>query len=105
MPPSKPTKRDESTPPVKPTGAAALPNSATGGEVEVPRLPQIQLLRGMKDLLPSEQAYWDRVRTLAASIARTYGYARIDTPILEDIDLFMRAVGKGTDIIEKEMFA
>ena len=37
-------------------------------------------------------------------LARRYGYGRIDTPVFEDSDLFVRSVGEGTDIVEKEMY-
>ncbi len=63
------------------------------------------LLRGMKDILPGEQKYWDVIRNKGASLAAAYSYERIDTPILEDTKLFVRAVGKYTDIVEKEMFS
>lgn len=63
-----------------------------------------QLLRGMKDILPGEQKYWDFIRDRAAKLSNSYSYERIDTPVLEDTKLFVRAVGKYTDIVEKEMF-
>lgn len=63
-----------------------------------------ELLRGMRDILPQEQGYWrlvfDKVRALAA----TYGFEKIDTPILEEAALFTKAIGRDTDIVEKEMF-
>lgn len=64
-----------------------------------------QLLRGMKDILPAEQRYWEVIRNRGAAVATAYSYERIDTPILEDSKLFVRAVGKYTDIVEKEMFS
>jgi len=64
-----------------------------------------QTLRGFKDILPSEQKYWDLVRNKVREIARDYGFERIDTPIIEETALFSRSVGKQTDIVEKEMFS
>lgn len=78
---------------------AAAPVRASKG----PATPA--LLRGMKDVLPGEQKYWDAVRNKGAALALAYSYERIDTPVLEDTKLFVRAVGKYTDIIEKEMFS
>ncbi|MFC1702907.1 histidine--tRNA ligase [Patescibacteria group bacterium] len=63
-----------------------------------------QSLRGMRDILAAEQVYWHFVRTKAEALARAYGYDRIDTPIVEDTNLFVRSVGKHSDIVEKEMF-
>lgn len=39
-----------------------------------------------------------------ASLASDFGFERIETPILEEQALFIRSVGKDTDIVEKEMF-
>lgn len=66
---------------------------------------QIAPPRGMRDILPAEQGLWDMVRTACISIASTYGFERIDTPIVEETALFVRGVGKQTDIIEKEIYA
>lgn len=66
---------------------------------------EIATVTGMRDILPQDQKYWEKVRKVAMKIARDYGYDRIDTPILEQADLFIRSVGAGTDIVEKEMFS
>lgn len=63
-----------------------------------------QAPRGTQDILPAEQAYRRYIEQKAATIAQLYGYARIDTPVFEDAGLFVRSVGKGTDIVEKEMY-
>lgn len=49
--------------------------------------------------------YWDFIRSKVSKFAQDYGFKRIDTPILEETNLFIRSVGKETDIIEKEMFS
>jgi len=64
-----------------------------------------QLLRGMKDIIPQEQVYWDYIKERAKKILDVYGFKRIDTPILESLKLFIHSTGKYTDIIEKEMFS
>lgn len=61
-------------------------------------------LRGTTDILPQEQAYWRYFERVAVSLCERYGYRRIDTPILEDYNLFARGVGEITDIVEKEMY-
>jgi len=63
-----------------------------------------ELLRGFRDLLPEEQKYWEKIRDLASRFAESYSFQRIDLPILEQEDLFIRTVGKDTDVIEKEMY-
>lgn len=64
-----------------------------------------QLLRGMRDTLPSEQKYWRHVYRAIDGLARSYGYERIDTPLLEETGLFVRSVGKQSDVVEKELFS
>jgi histidyl-tRNA synthetase len=63
------------------------------------------VLRGFKDILPSEQKYWDLMRGKAGQMALDYGFERIDFPYLEETSLFLRSVGKETDIVAKEMFS
>jgi len=61
-------------------------------------------LRGMHDILPQDQIYWDKIRSNIKRMAGNFGYQRIDTPILEKANLFERSVGEGTDIVDKEMY-
>jgi histidyl-tRNA synthetase len=63
-----------------------------------------QAPRGTSDILPEEQAYRFYIEQKAANIARLYGYKRIDTPVFEDTDLFLRGVGGATDIVQKEIY-
>lgn len=64
----------------------------------------LQALRGMRDILPDEQPYWERVRRILTHAQQEYGYQRIDTPLVEYAHLFTRSVGEGTDIVDKEMY-
>lgn len=64
----------------------------------------LQTVRGMKDILPQEQSFWDKVRRSSERLASDYGFLRIDTPIVEYANLYTRGVGEGTDIVEKEMY-
>ncbi|HHD92669.1 MAG TPA: histidine--tRNA ligase [Candidatus Portnoybacteria bacterium] len=64
----------------------------------------LQTLRGMKDILPEDQSYWDQIRRVSQRLARDYGFSRIDTPIVEYANLYVKGVGEKTDIVEKEMY-
>lgn len=64
-----------------------------------------QAPRGTRDVLPVEQDYWRYVEETAQRIAQLHGYRRIDTPAFEETPLFLRSVGEGTDIVEKEMYS
>ncbi len=75
-------------------------------EASPKKAPQpIGLVRGMKDLLPADQVVWNRFRDKARSLSEAYGFERIDTPVLEETALFVRGVGKMTDIVEKELYS
>ena len=63
-----------------------------------------QAPRGTRDILPQEQACWRYIEEKATHVSQLYGYSRIDTPAFEDTGLFIRSVGQGTDIVEKEMY-
>lgn len=74
-------------------------------ESEKPEEPiMLQPPRGMRDILPGEQPYWNQVRRVLTRAAQEYGFQRVDTPLIEYANLFVRSVGKGTDIVEKEMY-
>jgi len=66
---------------------------------------KIQLVKGMKDILPDEQLYWNLIRTKVDNFAKNYGFSRIDTPVLEFTNLFKRTVGEDTDVVNKEMYS
>jgi len=65
----------------------------------------ISRLRGTKDILPDEYKYWNLVIKKAAELSRSYGFKRLDTPVLESLELYERASGRGSDIVTKEMFS
>jgi len=60
--------------------------------------------RGTSDILPQEQGYFRYIEEKAAGLCQLYGYERIDTPVFEDARLFIRTIGPGTDIVEKETY-
>ena len=64
----------------------------------------LQSPKGMHDILPQVMPLWDKVREEARQIADFYGFAKIETPILEAEELFHRGTGETTDIVEKEMY-
>ena len=60
--------------------------------------------RGTQDILPEDQRYWWQLRDRIRHICQLFGYYQIDTPTFEDTSLFVRGVGEGTDIVDKEMY-
>ena len=67
-------------------------------------MPKFEAPRGTQDILPAEQALWDRVIREAEDLCAAYGYRRITTPIFEDTELFARTSGAGSDVVQKEMY-
>jgi len=63
-----------------------------------------QTPKGMHDILPNEQKYWNLLKKSVRHRAREAGYKRITTPVMEDLRVISRAVGEATDIVQKEMF-
>ena len=59
---------------------------------------------GTKDLLPDEAAFWTYFKSVAADVFGRYGYLPIETPIIEQTELFVRGIGEATDVVSKEMF-
>ncbi len=64
----------------------------------------IQAPKGMHDILPEDQKYWRHVMKKSQSLIEDYSFERIDTPIVESTELFLRAVGNSSDIVEKEIY-
>ena len=65
---------------------------------------QIQAIRGMNDILPTQSPLWQKVEAVLRSSVSAFGYSEILTPIVESTDLFKRSIGEVTDIVEKEMY-
>lgn len=64
----------------------------------------IQLIRGFKDILPGEVETWQHIETVARSLFEDFNFKEIRLPVLERTELFARAIGEDTDIVEKEMY-
>ncbi|MDT8998518.1 histidine--tRNA ligase [Paucibacter sp. APW11] len=69
------------------------------------KLPQLQAVKGMNDILPPESARWEWLEAKMRSVLQRYGYQNVRTPIVEPTALFVRGIGEVTDIVEKEMYA
>lgn len=66
---------------------------------------KLQSIRGMNDLLPEQSATWQYLERTVAEVLGRYSYREMRFPILEQTELFKRAVGEVTDIVEKEMYS
>lgn len=66
--------------------------------------PVAQRMRGTQDLLPAEQPYWELMEATAREQSGRYGYERIETPIFEATELFVRGAGEASDIVTHETY-
>jgi histidyl-tRNA synthetase len=65
----------------------------------------IQAVRGMNDVLPDEAELWLEFEAKVHDWLERYGYRNIRMPLVEHTQLFRRAIGEATDIVEKEMYS
>jgi histidyl-tRNA synthetase len=65
---------------------------------------QFQNVRGMPDILPEEQVLYRHVKGVFERLVDQAGYGFITTPMVEDKGVFVRGVGEGTDVVDKEMY-
>ena len=67
-------------------------------------MKKFQSVRGMQDILPPKSKAFRALEDILTSSVNQFGYHEIKTPILEDTGLFIKSIGDGTDIVEKEMY-
>ena len=60
--------------------------------------------KGMRDIMKEEYYSFQGFFEKAQEVAVYYGFKPIETPILEHEEIFTSGIGKGTDIIDKEMY-
>jgi len=60
---------------------------------------------GMHDILPEDQIYFKKIYDTVEGIADFYGFGKIDTPAVEQEELFLRGVGNSTEIAQKQIYA
>jgi histidyl-tRNA synthetase len=60
--------------------------------------------KGTRDIMLGEMERWRWAETRWAEVLDRFGYGEIRTPVMEPTGLFLRSVGEGTDIVDKEMY-
>jgi histidyl-tRNA synthetase len=66
---------------------------------------QIQPIRGMNDILPTEIGAWQYLEQTVRELVAAYGYEEMRAPIVEHTSLFKRSIGEFTDVVGKEMYS
>ena len=65
----------------------------------------LQSIRGMHDILPVQTPLWRWLEARLGAIFASYDFHEIRIPIVEQAEVFSRAMGQSTDVVEKEMYA
>jgi len=61
-------------------------------------------VKGMRDIVDDQYYQFQGFFEKAQEVAVYYGFKPIDTPMVEDENVFTSSIGVGTDIIDKEMY-
>jgi histidyl-tRNA synthetase len=59
----------------------------------------------MHDILPAEMPAWHHLEKAVRDVMAAYGIEEIRVPVVEKTELFARAIGDATDVVEKEMYS
>lgn len=65
----------------------------------------LQAPRGMRDIIGDDYYNHQGFFEKAQEVAEYYGFSPIQTPVVEHEEVFLRGVGDGTDIVDKEMYS
>ncbi|MBM6682624.1 histidine--tRNA ligase [Collinsella intestinalis] len=65
---------------------------------------QAQKAEGTRDLIGREMRAWQKMQQVAAEAFGPYGFAPMETPAIEQLDVFVHGIGQSTDVVRKEMF-
>ena len=63
-----------------------------------------QKVQGTEDLYGGYMRAWQHMQEVAASVFEPYGFEPIETPAIEQVDVFVHGIGQSTDVVRKEMF-
>ncbi len=61
-------------------------------------------LRGTHDTWGEEALLFHKIESIAREVFSRFGFEELKTPILEEKELFTRALGTETDVVQKEMY-
>ena len=67
-------------------------------------MAKITAPRGTQDILPAQSEKIREIENRLVSLAESYGYRELRTPVFENTELFQRGVGDTTDVVQKEMY-
>lgn len=66
--------------------------------------PRFQAPKGTFDVLPPASGRWQELLARFAGVAGRAGYGLVIDPLFEDIGVFLRGIGEGSEVVTKEMY-
>ena len=60
---------------------------------------------GMHDVLPEDQKYFKKIYDVVDETVSFYNFQKIETPALEETELFLKGIGLSTEVVQKQMFS
>ncbi|MDC3091607.1 histidine--tRNA ligase [Rickettsiales bacterium] len=67
-------------------------------------MEKLKTVKGTHDLLDEDFQIIDKVIGISEEVSRSFNFEKISTPIIESSNLFSKTLGKGSDIVQKEMY-
>ena len=67
-------------------------------------MKKLQTVRGTKDILEEDLLELESIKFIWGKIATLYGFNMVDTPIMEDSEVFKKTLGATSDIIKRETY-
>jgi histidyl-tRNA synthetase len=68
------------------------------------RIPTPNRVRGTQDIAFDDQRRFAHVLSSFDRVRALYCFQRVDTPVIEDTQVFARSIGETTDVVSKEMY-
>ena len=65
---------------------------------------RVNKIKGTLDLYGREIQKYRYIESVARKISAEFGFQELMTPMFEATEVFLRGVGEGTDIVNKEMY-
>ena len=68
-------------------------------------MPTYRAPYGTQDILAEDQPYWSLVTKRAEELSLRYGFQRIEPPLFEDTNIYLKGSGRASDfVVRKEMY-
>ncbi|HPD13165.1 MAG TPA: histidine--tRNA ligase, partial [Bacilli bacterium] len=65
---------------------------------------KVTKIKGTLDFYQSDAKKYRYLQKIASGVAESFGFREMITPIFEATEVFVRSVGEGSDIVNKEMY-